>query len=65
MLASLKMFLRWFRRRAIRTQILVALLIVATFLGCFGFLTPNVGPRGVPAPTPTPRAGSALIYTAL
>jgi hypothetical protein len=40
MMATLKWFLRWYRRRDVRTKILIALLIIATFLGCFGALSP-------------------------
>jgi hypothetical protein len=39
-MASLKWFLRWYRRRAVKTKILIALLILVTFLGCFGALSP-------------------------
>ena len=39
-MATLKWFLRWYRRRAVKTKILIALLIIVTFLGCFGALSP-------------------------
>jgi hypothetical protein len=39
-MATLKWFLRWYRRRAVKTKILIVLLILVTFLGCFGALSP-------------------------
>ena len=50
--------LRWFGQRAAKTKILIVLLVVATFMGCFGLLTPSSGgSRQVPTPTPgAPRA---------
>ena len=64
MLMMLKWFVRWYRRRAIKTKILIALVIVATFLGCYGYLTPAHGPSG---PASTPKAigwpAAAVLYT--
>jgi hypothetical protein len=56
MLATLKWFLRWYRQRAGRTKLLIALLILATIMGCLGVLTPptNLQRR----PTPRRPAGS-------
>jgi hypothetical protein len=47
--------LRWFRRRQFKTKLLIVLIVVASFMGCFGLLTP---PSAVPrlAPTPSPAA---------
>lgn len=60
MLAGLKWFLRWYRRRGLQAKILVALLILVTFMGCFGVLTPSFGTfRSGPAPTPAPTSKPA------
>jgi hypothetical protein len=42
-MATLKWFLRWYRRRAVKTKVLIALLILVTILGCFGALSPPSG----------------------
>jgi hypothetical protein len=34
-------FLAWYRHRALRTQILIALTLVVVFMGCSGLLTPS------------------------
>jgi hypothetical protein len=35
-------FLAWYRQRALRTQILVALVLIVVFMGCSGLLTPSL-----------------------
>jgi hypothetical protein len=35
-------FLAWYRRRALRTQVLVALIVIVAFMGCSGLLTPSM-----------------------
>ena len=37
---AIRWFLAWYRRRALRTQILVALLLIVVFMGWSGLLTP-------------------------
>ena len=57
MRAALGWFWRWYRRRGTATKILVALVIIATFMGCFGVLTPPSGQR---RETPARPAGALL-----
>jgi hypothetical protein len=38
------------------TKLLVVLILIATFMGCLGYLTPSMGPpRGSAPPTPVTR----------
>lgn len=56
------MLLRWFGQRQIKTKLLIVLVVVASFMGCFGLLTPpSAGPGLAPTPSPvsTPREGAA------
>jgi hypothetical protein len=54
---ALRLFWRWFLGRAAMTRLLVVLLLIATFMGCFGYLTPSTGPaRGGATPTPVSRS---------
>jgi hypothetical protein len=61
-----RLLLRWFGQRQLKTKVLIVLVVVASFMGCFGLLTPpNAVPRLAPTPSPvsTPRAGTGGLYT--
>lgn len=52
MFSTLRLFWQWYRRCGGQTKLLIVLVIIATFMGCFGALTPPAGSLR-PSPTPT------------